>query len=176
MNIGLTHIYTGDGKGKTTCAMGLALRAAGCGLKVRIFQFCKTEPSGELKALENLKSVSVMRSSCKTSKFVWDMTSEEKSDWSQAQQALFDEACEVCCSKDADLVILDELLGAIGAGAIGEAEAAYLIDHKYRGAELILTGRGAGQALIDRADYVTEMRLVKHPFGAGVHARRGIEY
>ena len=176
MTKGLTHIYTGDGKGKTTAAMGLALRALGAGLKARVFQFCKNQPTGELTSLSKIAPGIVRRAECPVKKFTWDMTEEEKALWAEAQQALFDEACDAACDKDVDLVILDEALGAVSAGAIGQDQLAYLIGHKYRGTELVLTGRDAPEKLVALADYVTEMRQVKHPFNAGIPARKGIEY
>lgn len=176
MTKGLTHVYTGEGKGKTTAAMGLALRALGAGLQVRVFQFCKSQPSGEIQALSKIAPGVVRRADCDVKKFAWDMTPAEKEVWVEAQQALFDEACEAACDKDVDLVILDEALGAVSAGAIDEGQLIYLIGHKYRGTELVVTGRSAGPKLIDRADYVTEMRMIKHPYEAGVQARKGIEY
>ena len=111
MTKGLTHIYTGDGKGKTTAAMGLALRALGAGLKVRIFQFCKNQPTGELTKIGKIAPGIVRRADCPVKKFVWDMTEAEKSDWSEAQQALFDEACDAACDKDVDVVVMDALIG-----------------------------------------------------------------
>ena len=176
MKKGLTHIYTGDGKGKTSCAMGMALRAAGNGLSVNIFQFCKTEPSGELKSLALLPGVTLTRAQVETHKFAWDMDAEEKAQWDDAQQALFDEACEACVDGRCDLVILDEVLGAVRERAIDEAQLSYLIGHRHKGVELVLTGRNASPALIAKADYVTEMRMVKHPYTEGIPARRGIEY
>ena len=176
MTKGLTHIYTGDGKGKTTAAMGLALRALGAGLKVRIFQFMKGQPTGELTSLNKIAPGIVRRADCPVKKFVWDMTEEEKAVWSEAQQALFDEACDAACDKDVDMVILDEALGAASAGALGVDQLAYLIAHKYRGTELVLTGRSAPIRLIELADYATEMRMLKHPYAAGVQARKGVEY
>jgi cob(I)alamin adenosyltransferase len=172
----LTHIYTGDGKGKTTAAMGLAIRAIGAGLQVRIFQFCKNQPTGEVVSLGRLAPGVLRRADCAVKKFTWDMTAEEKAVWAEAQQALFDEACDAACDKDVDMVILDEALGAVSEGAIDEGQLAYLIGHKYRGTELVITGRSAGEKLTALADYVTEMRAVRHPFAAGVPARKGIEY
>lgn len=176
MKQGLTQIYTGDGKGKTTCAMGLCMRAAGNGLTVRVFQFCKNSPSGELKPLCALPGVTLARADTDIKKFVWDMTPEEKTAWCESQQALFDQACEAACDKDVDLVVMDEILGAMHAGAIDESHVAYLITHKNKGTELVLTGRDAPAKLVELADYVTEMRAVKHPYEKGVHARKGIEY
>ena len=176
MNTGLTHIYTGDGKGKTTAAIGLCLRAAGNGLNVRLYQFCKNTPSGELKPLAALPGVEIHRAQTQCRKFVWDMNDEEKAEWLDAQQSLFDEACESACDKSIDLVVLDEALGAMAAGAIELSHLLYLIDHKAKGTELVLTGRNAPQALIEKADYVTEMRAIRHPYEKGTHARKGIEY
>ena len=176
MTKGLTHIYTGDGKGKTTAAMGLALRALGAGLTVKIFQFMKSQPTGELAMLNKIAPGILRRADSPVKKFVWDMTEDEKAVWSEAQQALFDEACDAACDNSVDLVILDEALGAASAGALGADQLAYLIAHKYRGTELVLTGRDAPAKLVALADYVTEMRMLKHPFSAGIQARKGIEY
>jgi cob(I)alamin adenosyltransferase len=176
MTRGLTHIYTGEGKGKTTAAMGLALRALGAGLQVRIFQFMKNQPTGEMASLAKLAPGILRRADCDVRKFTWDMTPAEKETWAEAQQTLFDEACDAACDKDVDLVVLDEALGAVGAGAIGEDQLLYLIGHKYRGTELVITGRGASERLIALADYVTEMRMLRHPYAAGIPARKGIEY
>lgn len=176
MKTGLNQIYTGDGKGKTTAAMGLCMRALGCGLTVRIFQFCKSSPTGELNTLNKLERVELRRADAECKKFVWDMTPEEKEQWAEAQQELFDEACEAACSPDVDLVILDEIMGAMRQGAIDAGQVLYLMKHKYRGCELVLTGRDAPPAIVEQADYVTEMKAVKHPHDHGVFARRGIEF
>lgn len=176
MKKGLTHVYTGEGKGKTTAAMGLAMRAAGNGLTVCIFQFCKNTPSGELKVLEGLKTVTIQRADCPISKFVWDMSAEERDQWQEAQQALFDDACEAACNGLVDMVILDEALGAVQGGAMDERQLSYLMQHKSASTELIITGRGATKQLMGKADYVTEMKNIHHPYETGVHARRGIEF
>lgn len=174
MRKGLTHIYTGDGKGKTTCAVGLCLRAAGNGLTVKFFQFCKGRPSGELKPLGSF--CEVRRADAEETGFTWEMTEEQKAAWTLKQHDLFDEACEAACSKDNDLVVLDEALGAMNAGALSEDQLCYLIGHKNPGTELVITGRGATKRLMELSDYVTEMRPVKHPMEAGIYARKGIEY
>lgn len=176
MRCGYVHIYTGEGKGKTTAAMGLALRAAGNGLTVRIFQFCKNAPSGELYSLAKLERISVERADFACAKFSWDMNEQERREWAEAHEALFDRACEAACDPQVDLVILDEALGAMHAGLVSVSELLYLIGHKNRGTELVLTGRAAPPELIAAADYVTEMTLVKHPYQQGIAARKGIEY
>lgn len=176
MKTGLIHIYTGDGKGKTTAALGLTLRALGCGLVVSIFQFCKNTPTGELNCMKKLERLSIARADTSCTKFAWDMTEEELAEWRDAQQALFDDACEAAGSPDVDLVVLDEIMGAIAQGAIDDSQVRYLMTHKYRGTELVLTGRDAPKSLIEVADYVTDMKAVKHPCEHGVFARKGIEY
>ncbi|MDL2206410.1 cob(I)yrinic acid a,c-diamide adenosyltransferase [Eubacteriales bacterium OttesenSCG-928-N13] len=176
MKKGLIHVYTGAGKGKTTAAMGLALRAAGCGYQVKIFQFCKGRPSGELNMLQKLDRIELHRDECGSTKFSWDMNAEEKAEWIDAQQMLFDDACEAACDPDCDLVILDEALGAVHAGALQLSQLLYLMSHKYKGTELVITGRDAPEQLIQAADYVTEMRAVRHPYEQGIDARRGIEF
>lgn len=176
MKRGLVEIYTGRGKGKTTAALGLTVRAAGCGFTVRFFQFCKGSPTGEIGMLKNMPRVEFFRSGFASGKFVKEMTPQEKEAWQSAQQELFDAACEAALSPDSDVVVLDEILGAIHEKAISESELLYLIQHKYRGTELVITGRGASKALVDAADYVTEMQEIKHPYHDGVFARRGIEF
>ena len=176
MKKGLVHVYTGDGKGKTTCAVGLAIRACGCGYDVKIFQFCKGVPSGELQSIGKLPHIQLFRDDCQLKKFAWDMTSEEKQVWIEAQQALFDDACEAAQDPNTDMVIMDEVLGAMHAGAIDLSQLKYLILHKYHGTELVLTGRAAPAALFEFADYVTEMKPIKHPLERGIDARRGVEF
>ncbi len=155
--------------------MGLAIRAAGCGYDVRIFQFCKGRETGELNALKKLEHVTVQRDGCQSKKFVWQMDETEKAEWAEAQQALFDEACEAACDPEVDMVVMDEVLGAVHAGAVDLGQVRYLVGHKCKGTELVMTGRGAPEGLVELADYVTEMRCVKHPYERGVDARRGIE-
>ena len=176
MNTGLIHIYTGDGKGKTTAAMGLALRALGRGFRVEIFQFCKSTDSGELHSLSKLDGVRIHRADCHINKFSWQMDEAEKAQWLSAMGALFDRAGRIAAEGGADVLILDELMGAIHSGAITSAQAAQLIARKAPGTELVLTGRAAPESLIALADYVTEMCCIKHPYTQGIGARQGIEF
>jgi len=176
MKHGLTHLYTGEGKGKTTSALGLTLRAAGHGLRIGIFQFCKNTPSGELTALKQFPKVSVQRADEVSNKFSWEMTTEEKEGWCDAQRALYDDACDAATCGQYDMVVMDEALGAVHGGALDEKQLLYLISHKSRSTELIITGRAGGKALIEACDYVTEMRCIRHPMDKGEHARRGVEY
>ena len=167
----MIHIYTGDGKGKTTAACGLALRAAGCGMNVLVVQFLKSGNSGEICAFENFKNITVMLS--KTKGFLWEMTDAEKEETKAAHEKLFKTAIQKAA--DFDVVIFDEILGAISAGMIDETEVLDFLEIKPT-SEIVLTGRGASEKLIELADYVSEIKCIKHPMDKGISARKGIEY
>ncbi len=166
------HIYTGDGKGKTTAATGLAVRAAASGLSVAFCQFLKSGTSGELASLERL-GVQVF-SPKSGSKFVFQMNDEEKREYAKIQGALLSQVGQMYA--EYDLVVMDETLGALSTGMINRDELISLIKNKPATTELVLTGRGADEELIALADYCTEMRCVKHPFESGGSARKGIEF
>jgi cob(I)alamin adenosyltransferase len=165
------QIYTGDGKGKTTAAMGLALRAMGRGLCVKVVQFLKGRDSGEIMMLERL-GVEVRRVSA-NGKFYWNMDDDERAVLRRDAQAML----EVIRGwlGEADVVILDESLGALHGGLLLLGELMDIIERR-GGTEIVLTGRAAPEELIQRADLVTEMRPVKHYLDAGVKARKGIEF
>ena len=175
MENGLIHIYTGEGKGKTTAAIGLAVRAAGHGLRVGIYQLCKGADTGELHSLAKLDCVSLHRANCDIKKFIWEMSDQQRAQWRAATRTLFEKASRAAAGEGTDLVILDEVFGAMSAGAIDEGMIEQLMRTKGRGVELVLTGRNAPESLIALSDYVTEMRCVKHPYSKGIGARRGIE-
>lgn len=169
---GLCHIYTGDGKGKTTAAVGLAVRAAGSGLKVFFVQFLKGRPTGEIRPLE-LLGIETVRSEGVV-KFIPEMTPEEKAACVKAQQGCWEAAREAAGS--CDLLILDEVIAAATMGMITIGELCEFIINRPEGLELVLTGRDAPPELLELADYITEMHAVRHPFENGADARRGIEY
>ncbi|HEX42635.1 MAG TPA: cob(I)yrinic acid a,c-diamide adenosyltransferase [Phycisphaerales bacterium] len=176
---GLVEIYTGDGKGKTTAAFGLALRAAGWGHKVLIYQFLKpsTLEIGERFAIER----STIRIRVETLDIDWDMARslDDPEHRGRARQAItqaLERLGETAQSAFYDVVILDEIVFCQAAGLVDIQDIRRLIERRAPTVELVLTGRGATQALIDLADLVTEMRPVKHPFEAGPGPRRGIEY
>ena len=173
MQSALVHIYTGEGKGKTTAALGLALRAYGAGMKAQVFQFCKGAYSSEIDALKKL-GIPVTRALGAGRAFPWEMDGQQLKRYLAAQRALLEAAR--AATRAEGLVILDEALGAMTAGAFGEEALLSLIKEKSDGCELVLTGRGATQRLIEAAGYVTEMRALKHPYSWGVSARKGIEY
>lgn len=170
--VGLVHVYTGDGKGKTTAAIGAAIRAAGSGLKCRMIQFMKGgTASGELSIIDSIPNISIDRIGLN---FIGPNASGPKDVKESLIPAM--DAARDALSSEYDVVILDEIITACTAGVISELDIMHLIDAKDPSVELILTGRCASQRLIDRADLVTEMKKVKHPFDQGHGARSGIEF
>ena len=173
----MIHIYFGEGKGKTTAAVGLAVRAAGCGRKVVFAQFMKSRETGEIAPLEKL-GVRIMRSEKKDC-FSWEMTAEQKKAYRLSQTELFDTIKETVNGEGlTDLLILDEALNAISSEHDFLEEKALLnfLDTKPETLEIVLTGRPAPDWLISKADYVTEMKKHKHPYDNGAAARESIEY
>lgn len=170
---GLIHIYCGEGKGKTTAAIGLAVRCAGSGRKVLILQFLKDGKSSEFASLSHVPGIEAVPQT-KTFGFTWTLAPKEKQEAAAYYASLLEDA--FCRAGDFDLLILDEALGACAAGLLDESRLLSLLDGKPEPLEIVLTGRGPSQALQERADYVTEMKMVKHPFQRGVSAREGIEY
>jgi cob(I)alamin adenosyltransferase len=190
---GLVQVYTGDGKGKTTAALGLGLRAVGHGYKVRMIQFMKgTSYTGEVQAARRLApdfEIFQFGRDCKyaermrSGEAVCDgcgqcfvtLGNPELRDIRYARQA-YDLAVRTLDEAQADLVILDEISNALYYELLDAEDAANLIARRPPGVELVLTGRNMPPAILDMADLVTEMRMVKHPFESGIPARRGIEY
>ncbi len=167
------QIYTGDGKGKTCAAFGLMLRATGHGLRVFIGQFMKRYPYGELAAagsLGNLVSVEQLGS-----EECLPLRSEPAEIDVELARAGLRRCRAVMLSGDFSIVILDEVCVAVRFGLLSETEVLALLDERPPGVELVLTGRYATPALIARADLVTEMREIKHPYAEGWPARDGIE-
>ena len=171
--LGLVHIYCGDGKGKTTAAMGLALRAAGSGKRVLLLQFLKDGTSSEFASLCHVPGIKVIPQT-RTFGFSWTLSDEEKAEARDYYSGLLEEAFQQCAGFG--LLVLDEALGACTAGMLDEVRLLTLLETRPDGVEVVLTGRDPSQALLDEADYVTEMRKIKHPYSRGVTAREGIEY
>jgi len=170
---GLVQVYTGNGKGKTTAAFGLALRAIGRGLKVYIIQFIKGGfDYGELYVVDKLPNLTLKAFG--RGKFVTEKPAG-KEDVELAEEALA-LAEEVVKSGEYDMVILDEINVALNLKLIKIKKVLELIKNKPKHVELILTGRYAPNEIIEAADLVTEMKEVKHPFNKGFQARKGIEY
>lgn len=171
--LGLVHIYTGDGKGKTTAAVGLAVRALGRGLKVAFFQFLKDGHSGELEMLRQLGAE--VESGLPQRGFTWEIEEEAKRLLRELHEERLERAKDL--SQSVDLLILDEIIGATSFGYADEAQLLELLDAKPEHCEVVLTGRSPLPSLIERADYLIEMSLKKHPFvDQGIEARAGIEY
>jgi len=175
--LGLIHIYTGAGKGKTTVALGLALRAVGAGLKVAVVFFDKGgKIYSERESLEKLGidyfSTGIERYDPKTGEFRFGVTAE---DVLEAKKGL-KTAKRVLQSGKYNLVILDELNTVAAQKIVETKDVLNLMDKKPKNVELVLTGRGAPQEILDKADLITEMYEIKHYYREGVKARKGIDY
>jgi len=176
---GLVQIYTGDGKGKTTAAFGLALRAAGQGNKVLIYQFLKP-PSldiGERFALQ----LGAVRIRVESLDVPWDVSKsfDDEKAVAKMQAAISDvleRLAETAEKRFYDCVILDEIIFCLSKGLAKLEDVKNIIDRRDSRVEIVLTGRGATKELMEMADLVTEMKNIKHPFDKGVQARRGIEF
>jgi len=170
---GLMQVYTGDGKGKTTCALGLALRAVGQGFKVYLVQFLKGRDTGEARAAARLAPDLTLKAFGRP--VLVNLKSPAPEDLALAREAL-DLARELLAAGDHDLVILDEINVALAYGLVPLEEVLEMLKQRPSWVEVVLTGRGAPPELIALADLVTEMRPVKHYYEAGVPGRRGIEW
>jgi cob(I)alamin adenosyltransferase len=168
---GFVHVYTGDGKGKTSAALGLALRASGHRMRTYIGQFMKGTHYGELDALQGNPYITIEQYGDVRCIRREQVTAEHIA---QARKGL-NKAKEAMLSSQYDIVVLDEVNIAIWFGLLTFEEVEAFLDERPEHVELILTGRRAPQELIERADLVTEMREVKHYFHKGVKARDGIE-
>jgi cob(I)alamin adenosyltransferase len=171
---GLIQVYTGDGKGKTTCALGLALRAVGQGFKVFMVQFMKGWGTGEaLIATQRLAPDFTLRHFGRPA--LVNLRNPDPEDLALIREA-WDLACRVTTAGEHDLVILDEINLALAFNLIPLREGLEVLRRRPAWVEMVLTGRQAPPELIELADLVTEMRPIKHYFEAGVPARRGIEW
>lgn len=171
---GLVHIYTGNGKGKTTAAVGLAVRAAGHGKRVLFVQLLKDNSSGELGPLRQLGIT--VRGLSKPYGFVRNMTQAERQQVAQEHNQLLRRAAMEAVQGQWDMLILDEIMAACASLLAQEALVDALLAKRPQGLELVLTGRHAPHKWLAQADYVTEMTLRKHPYQQGIGAREGIEY
>ena len=175
-NPGLIHIYYGTGKGKTSAALGLALRAAGYGKKVVIVQFLKSWKCGEHNTLPNLQGITLIRGKTVKKKFISEMTDEEKQLTKEWQEKSLKKALDLVEKKQCDVLILDEIIDAGNLGMISDKKLKELILNKPVSLELVLTGHDPNPLLLEQADYVTEMVKHKHPYDTGINARKGIEF
>lgn len=178
---GLIHIYCGDGKGKTTAAVGAAVRAAGRGFQVLMLRFLKTDDSGEIKSLQNIPGIQVLPC-LRSFGFSWNMSPEQREEATDYYSQQLEDAWKRILKTDEkgkpvfDLLILDEAIGAACQGFICEERLLELLKTRPASLEVILTGRGPSKRLLAEADYVTEMTMKHHPYERGIGAREGIEY
>lgn len=176
---GLVHIYCGDGKGKTTAALGGALRAAGRGRRVLIARFLKTEDSGEVISLGHIPEITLLPND-RSFGFSWQMSPQTRTAAGLYYTHKLEKAWRVAVGKEGeeryDVLVLDEIIGAVHLGFVEEAALLASLRNRPEDMEVILTGRNPSQELCSHADYLTEMKLHKHPFIEGIPAREGIEY
>ena len=172
-NHGLVILYTGDGKGKTTAALGQALRAAGHGLKVCVIQFIKGKwETGEARAMGDHLTELVEFHTLGTG-FTWK---DEEDSVREAGRKGWEFAREAVLSDRFDVVVLDELTYLVNYGIVAEFEVLDLLNRRPKRQHVVITGRGASRPLIDAADLATEMREIKHPYQNGVKAQKGVEF
>lgn len=171
----MIHLYCGDGKGKTTCAMGLALRAAGRGWPVAIAQFLKSSNSGERAILAQLPGVTLLPVPDRVT-FTFAMDDEQKKEAAQRCLALLEESRRLLLEGECRLLVMDEVCAALTSGLLPLEPVLDLLDHCPEDAEVVLTGRNPPPQLQQRADYLTEMTCRRHPYQQGVAARSGVEF
>lgn len=169
--MGLLHIYCGEGKGKTTAALGLALRASGSGMKVCFVQLMKGGKTSELESLKHLPNIKVIRCD-RHYPFFKNMTEADKADITACHNELLEEAF----GGDSDMVIVDEFNSAYRYELMDRELAQKLIFDGLKSAEVILTGREPNKIFTDAADYISEIQCIKHPYEKGITARKGIEF
>jgi len=178
--MGLIHVYFGDGKGKTTAAVGLSVRARGSGLPVLFQQYLKDGSSSELDLLRQL-GIEVTSGQPEGAKgFTWELNTAHLALLRTSQDARLEEAFTwLAAHPDGGLLVLDETLASVNLGLLDASRLYELMDRVQllsAGPDLVLTGRDPSDELRGRADYLSEIRLLKHPFEKGIAARRGIEF
>lgn len=173
---GYIQIYTGNGKGKTTAALGLGLRATGDGFTTYMIQFLKSWKTGELKAVEKLSpNFSIFRFELPKD-FIWNLKPDQIRLLKEEINEGYNFAIKVLQNRECDILIIDEIMGALSNKLLTEEQVIQLMELKPTDMELVFTGRNVPQAIYEKADLVTEMKDVKHYFNNGVEAREGIEY
>lgn len=171
---GLIHIYYGNGKGKTTTGMGLITRAAGYGYRVLLYQFMKNNKTSERKILEKVPNITIV-DGLEQEKFSFQMTEEEKAERRKFYNSQFRMVTKKAAEEHYDVLFMDETIYTISAGLLDEQLVLDFLASKPENLEVILTGNTPSQKMIDAADYVSEIRKIKHPFEKGQRARKGIE-
>ncbi|WP_308895719.1 cob(I)yrinic acid a,c-diamide adenosyltransferase [Candidatus Desulfosporosinus nitrosoreducens] len=172
---GLVHIYTGEGKGKTTSAVGLAIRAVGNNLRVLMVQFLKGAETGETAILQKLEPNFKLCRAEETN-FLWNLNGEQRRGLRENTEALLNYSLQLVDSEDWDVFIMDEVMGAILTGFISKKTIVQFLKNKPQKLEVVMTGSYAPKELIEMADYVSDITPVKHPFRKGIVGRKGIEF
>lgn len=172
---GLIHIYCGDGKGKTTASMGLAIRAAGSGMNVLFTQFLKGRDTSELNALKQIGGITILRNDIDYG-FFNQMSEEDKAEITKSHNETLLKAIQAVKDKTVDLLILDEIIATYNYNLVDRQLVDELIQNKPEYLELVITGRDPAEHFMKAADYVSEIKKVKHPFDQRIGARKGIEY
>lgn len=176
LNEGFVQIYTGNGKGKTTAAIGQGIRAYGNGLKVIMVQFLKSGRTGELNTVDELgENFEIFRFE-KRRGFVWTLTEEEKEEVKKEVKVAYNFIIDILENSKCDMLIIDEVMGVLKNEFLSVEEVIELIDKKPKNVELIMTGRNVPKEIVDRANLVTEMKEIKHYYKEGVPARKGVEF
>lgn len=171
---GLIHIYEGNGKGKTTAGVGLAIRCAGGGYSVVYTQFLKDGSSGEIRILKGLPGVQVVINETAFG-FSFRMSEEQKKEAANSYEQLFEKAVLHAVNGNCRLLVLDEVLDVCNCGMLKKERLLEFLKTKPEELEVVMTGRNPAPELVELADYVTRMEKIKHPFDRGIYARRGIE-
>lgn len=176
LNEGFVQIYTGNGKGKTTAAIGQGIRAYGNGLKVIMVQFLKSGKTGELNTIDELgENFEIFRFEKKRG-FVWTLTEEEKLEVKKEVKVAYDFILDVIENCKCDMLIIDEIMGVLKNEFLSVEDVLNLIRKKPKNMELIMTGRNVPEEIVDKANLVTEMKEIKHYYKEGVTARKGVEF
>lgn len=175
----MIHLYTGEGKGKTTAAIGLCIRAAGRNFHVCFSQFMKGNDTGELYVLKNISNVTIFRSE-KNFAFYHEMSQKEKEELTDIHNAILDKLLEQVEKRACQMIIMDEITYPVYWGLLDKEKLKKLIqlqkEELEEEVELVLTGRNPDDFLMNAADYITDMSCIRHPFQRGVTARKGIEF
>ena len=173
---GLIQVYTGDGKGKTTAALGQAMRAVGAGYTVYMVQFLKGGKTGELNAAKKLEPCFRIFRFEKERGFFWTLNDGQKKELEVEVRKAFDFIKELVGLNKCNILILDEIMGILHNGLLTENEVCGLLERKPENMEIILTGRDVPERIFKMAHLVTEMKMIKHPFEQGIGPREGIEW
>ncbi|MDD2393354.1 MAG: cob(I)yrinic acid a,c-diamide adenosyltransferase [Eubacteriales bacterium] len=172
---GLIHIYCGEGKGKTTAALGLIVRASGAGYDVVIVQYFKSWDTSELRTLENFPNVTIVRGELPHA-FTWELTDKSQHGIIEVHNEMFRKAVASVKPDKPTLLVMDEMIGATSYSYIDSDMVLDYLKNKPDNVEVIMTGRNPLPEFVDIADYVSDIHKIKHPFDRGILARKGIEY